>query len=65
MEIVSDIASKNLSSDENIKYFYHEDLVCRCILAKETKTFSMLGEVGMANESTKTTQTSVRMAEHN
>ena len=25
----------------------------------------MLGEVGMANESTKTTQTSVRMAQHN
>ena len=29
------------------------------------KTFTMLGEVGMANESTKTTQTSVRMAQHN
>ena len=28
-------------------------------------TFTMLGEVGMANESTKTTQTSVRMAQHN
>ena len=32
---------------------------------QETKTFTMLGEVGMANESTKTTQTSVRMAQHN
>ena len=30
-----------------------------------TKTFTMLGEVGMANESTKTTQTSVRLAQHN
>ena len=32
---------------------------------KRQKTFTMLGEVGMANESTKTTQTSVRMAQHN
>ena len=31
----------------------------------ETKTSTMLGEVGMANESTKTTQTSVWMAQHN
>ena len=29
------------------------------------KTFTMLGEVGMANKSTKTIQTSVRMAQHN
>ena len=29
------------------------------------KTFTMLGEVGMANESTKTTQASMRMAQHN
>ena len=32
---------------------------------QETKTFTMLGEVGMASESTKTTQTSVWMAQHN
>ena len=36
---------------------------------QETKTFTMLGEVGMANKSTKTTvaqmQASVRMAQHN
>ena len=30
-----------------------------------TKTFTMLGEVGMANKSTKTTQTNVWMAQHN
>ena len=35
------------------------------VVVQETKTFTMLGEVGMANESTKTTQTSVRMAQHN
>ena len=34
-------------------------------LVTRDKTFTMLGEVGMANESTKTTQTSVRMAQHN
>ena len=34
-------------------------------VVQETKTFTMLGEVGMANESTKTTQTSVQMARHN
>ena len=34
-------------------------------MEQETKTFTMLGEVGMANESTKTTQTSVWMAQHN
>ena len=40
--------------------------VVTCItIVQETKTFAMLGEVGMANESTKTTQTSVRMAQHN
>ena len=32
---------------------------------QETKIFTMLGEVGMANELTKTTQTSVWMAQHN
>ena len=32
---------------------------------QETKTFTLLGEVGMANESTKTKQTSVQMAQHN
>ena len=32
---------------------------------QETKTFTMLGEVGMAIKSTKTTQTSVRMTQHN
>ena len=37
----------------------------RKVREQETKTFTMLGEVGMANESTKTTQTSVRMAQHN
>ena len=36
----------------------------RCILTRD-KTFTMLGEVGMANESTKTTQTSVWMAQYN
>ena len=40
-----------------------------CYLTKSKgtrdKTFTMLGEVGMANESTKTTQTSVRVAQHN
>ena len=35
------------------------------IILQEIKTFTMLGEVGMANESPKTTQTSVRMAQHN
>ena len=35
------------------------------IILQETKTFTMLEEVGMANKSTKTTQTSVRMAQHN
>ena len=34
-------------------------------LTEETKTFTMLGEVGRANEWTKTTQTSVQMAQHN
>ena len=35
------------------------------VVAQETKTFTMLGEVGIANELTKTTQTSVWMAQHN
>ena len=35
------------------------------LVVQETKTFTMLGEVGMANKSTKTTQTSVRMTQHN
>ena len=35
------------------------------LIGQETKTFIMLGEVGMANKSTKTTQTSVWMAQHN
>ena len=34
-------------------------------ILQETKIFTMLGEVEMANESTKTTQTSVWMAQHN
>ena len=41
------------------------DVVSQFIRIQETKTFTMLGEVGMANESTKTTQTSVWMAQHN
>ena len=36
------------------------------IAMQETKTFTILGEVGVANEIlTKTTQTSVWMAQHN
>ena len=42
-----------------------ESLLSTANAIQETKTFTMLGEVGMANESTKTTQTSVRMAQHN
>ena len=34
-------------------------------MEQETTTFTTLGEVGMTNESTKTTQTSVWMAQHN
>ena len=30
---------------------------------QETKTFAILGEIGMANKSIKTTQTSVRIAQ--
>ena len=34
-------------------------------IQQDTKTFTMLEGVGMANKSTKSTQTSVRMAQHN
>ena len=37
----------------------------RCHAVTRDKTFTMLGEVGMANKPSKTTQTSVRMAQHN